>query len=882
MSEFLEILSPSALKDLQSLNNELVKTVSNVKEVNSNMIGAKTPSGSDSAIKALNAELAKQQELYAKVQIQLERYAQAQNRTKISNNALEKSNIALEASIIRKNKALEREEAKQSILSNVYQKTQRQLNLVTAEYNNLSAKKERYNNLTENEEKRLITLTNVSKKYQLTLQGIDTAVGKYSRNVGNYASGFNPLSNAIGQISRELPNFGQSMQIGIMSITNNIGALQDAVKGIVAQNAILKAEGQATRSVMSQIGASILSFNTLLYVGVAVLSAYGKEIGIWVESLFQGDKALKDLTDRQKEFNNARLGGRKDAQAEILELRKYLAVVNDKKLSLEQQKIAQNALLKQYPYYIKSVKDAMLIDGQYSKGVNDLITALEKRKEVEKKSELNVLNRQKLIDLSAELDVQKRLEEQAQLSIKTGVKNGATARTLAIYSDDLRKAQEKRILIQNQIDAITKQTIKNDEDIIKLKKETIGLEYQEEKASKSKVAQKKKEAEQLKQFTEDWFQSEISKLEAIRGKVAETTEEYASYTNQINVLRMLLEQLQGKEVPDTLRKEQLEALDEGIKKMKSYEETVVKTKEETDELRKSTDEWIESFRDGFFADAGLPTLLKALKGDIKDFGVSFTETFLGITQIAQEAFAFITEASNANFANEYANLERQRDIALAFAGDSASARAEIEAEAERRRRDIQKREFQAKKQQALFNIAVDTAQAIVAALPNIPLSITIGLIGAVQAGVVASQQMPQFWKGTDNAPEGLALTQERGREIITDKYGRIKSTGSDKGAQVTYLNKGDKVLNNEKTMDFLMFNNDLNSILTGNGISAPKVDVSNSGMTDSQVNAIVSAIKTKETANISIDKKGIKDYVTNGRQITERMNNRVEFKGRSI
>jgi hypothetical protein len=165
---------------------------------------------------------------------------------------------------------------------------------------------------------------------------------------------------------------------------------------------------------------------------------------------------------------------------------------------------------------------------------------------------------------------------------------------------------------------------------------------------------------------------------------------------------------------------------------------------------------------------------------------------------------------------------------------------------------------------------------------GLPLVIATGALGALQAGIVASQQMPAYWKGTDNAKEGWAWTQEKGREVILDKNGNVKSLGSDKGATPTYLNKGDKVLTAEKTMDFLMFNDDLNNILTGNGINMPKVEVNNQGMTDSQVNAIVSAIKTKETANISIDKRGIRDYVTNGRQITERLNNRVQFKGTSV
>ena len=196
---------------------------------------------------------------------------------------------------------------------------------------------------------------------------------------------------------------------------------------------------------------------------------------------------------------------------------------------------------------------------------------------------------------------------------------------------------------------------------------------------------------------------------------------------------------------------------------------------------------------------------------------------------------------------------------------------------------IAAREFKAKKEQALFNIAIDTAQAAVRTLARTPLPaglpflIATLALGAAEAAIVASQQAPQFWRGTDNAPEGLAWTQEKGREIITDKFGNIKSKGSDKGAQLTYLNKGDKVLNNEKTMDYLMFDNSLNSILTGNNISNPVIEVNNSGISDSQVNKIVSAIENKAEFSQLISNGDLKTVIRKGNTETEIMNRRINF-----
>ena len=60
-----------------------------------------------------------------------------------------------------------------------------------------------------------------------------------------------------------------------------------------------------------------------------------------------------------------------------------------------------------------------------------------------------------------------------------------------------------------------------------------------------------------------------------------------------------------------------------------------------------------------------------------------------------------------------------------------------------------------------------------------------------------------FKTGTDNAPEGLAWTQEEGAEIITDKFGNIKTLGTDKGPMLTNLKAGDKVYNAKETSEML-------------------------------------------------------------------------------
>ena len=483
--------------------------------------------------------------------------------------------------------------------------------------------------------------------------------------------------------------------------------------------------------------------------------------------------------------------------------------------------------------------------------------------------------------LNERIELNKKLiEENKKLKEKFGdffADKGALSKQ---YDENKKAIEENKLVISRyagQIRATYQYEDNALEEINRKKQEKIGLTEKE-------TASNKKQAEQLKQFTEDWFQAEISRLEAVRGKVADTTDEYASYTNQINVLKQLLKDLQGVDSKDTLSKDQLKALEDGIKGMKSYEETVVKTKEETDKLRNSTDEWIKSFQDGFFADAGLPTLLKVLNGEIKGFGENFTETFLAISQISQEALEFMTQSSNAYFENQLYQLAQQRDVAIAFAGESATAREEIERQYDQRQRQLKRQQAKEQQKIALFNITIDTAQAIVASFKTDPTGFLAGIIGAIgilKAGLVASTPIPEFYKGTDNAPEGWAYTQEKGAEIITDKNGKVKSLGSNKGAELTYLNKGDKVFTAQESQ--MMFNNDLNNILVSNGIMMPKVEVNmDTQIITNEIKSLARTIANKESFTIVENDRGRKVYQRKQAETKELLNNVLTIKGYEV
>jgi len=143
--------------------------------------------------------------------------------------------------------------------------------------------------------------------------------------------------------------------------------------------------------------------------------------------------------------------------------------------------------------------------------------------------------------------------------------------------------------------------------------------------------------------------------------------------------------------------------------------------------------------------------------------------------------------------------------------------------------------------------------------------------------VLTSQALVQFLgnlnafeKGTDNAPKGLAWTQEKGAEVITDKHGNIKSLGSSKGASLTMLDAGDKVYNAQKSKSII---ENLRSSKDGELIRRVKESGGNSYdlmRLESLMKEQTQALKNKKEIEIHWDsvQRGLVERVKRGKDIT--------------
>ena len=269
---------------------------------------------------------------------------------------------------------------------------------------------------------------------------------KQKRNIGNYASGFSPLNNAMAQLTREGPAFANSMTTGFMAISNNIPILVDAIAQVKAQNAALRAEGQPTTSTFKQIIGSLFSWQTALSLGVVLLTVYGKEMVNWIASLFKSEEALNANTIATNQLNAARLKGAQSAQDELVTLRLLYQATQDENVSKENKLKAVKELQKEYPSYFGNLSAEQILAGKAASAYINLtnsILASAKARAVEDKL---IENSKKILDLNGQI-----ASSQAEINSVTGKFNKSLANdpNLIIQSNNSKIYDENTKVIEH-------------------------------------------------------------------------------------------------------------------------------------------------------------------------------------------------------------------------------------------------------------------------------------------------------------------------------------------------------------------------------------------------------------------------------------------------
>lgn len=135
------------------------------------------------------------------------------------------------------------------------------------------------------------------------MQKLQEATGNHRLSVGNYAKSWDGLGISVSQVVRELPAAAVSMNTFFLGISNNIPILIDEIQKLKAENKELIAQGKQGKSVIGSLTKALFSWNTLLVIGLTVLSMHGKAIIDWIGSLFKGKAEAIKYADAVDNIN---------------------------------------------------------------------------------------------------------------------------------------------------------------------------------------------------------------------------------------------------------------------------------------------------------------------------------------------------------------------------------------------------------------------------------------------------------------------------------------------------------------------------------------------------------------------------------------------------
>jgi PBP1b-binding outer membrane lipoprotein LpoB len=689
------------------------------------------------------------------------------------------------------------------------------------------------------------------KDVDAELKKLEAGSGRFQRNVGNYASGWSPLSNAIGQITRELPNFGQSLQIGVMSLTNNIGALQDAIKGINEQNKVLKSEGKTTTSALSQIAGALFSWNTVLYVGIGLLSAYSKEIFAFIGNLLKSESEISILAEAQKGLNEAILKGSKNAVSEVNELERLYETTQDVTLSINERKLAIDKLQKIYPTYFGNIEDEKILNGEATATyyhLRDAIVASARAKAIKTKIDEIVSD-----GLETELEL---IEAQAQAIEKYNKNKGkfiqvgaVSAFSSGIETDETRlknvqnrekdlsdfyKNQNKKLKIyEDNLKETQKVTAKYGDPYAKAPKEpkTPKPKAEPKEAEVNRINEIKKQYEREqkeletsfknKTITEEefYYQSIQKATKFIEERIGLSKKEHETEIDFNIDLNAKATDFHNKLIENSLKEletsKYVYGQQEDIAK-KNFDKRFSFIQKLADEDLKRGNDIIKKAQDDIAKQVENYKIQKQAREDLLDKSIEATaEISRTVTDRLMADIERLAELKLQSVdAQEQAELASLDRLTLSE-NERAEKKKQIELEAEARRKAIEKEKIKDLRKFALIQKGVDvaeiissTALAIMRQLGNvadqangsaIPKAIGIGITGAVQLAKVLATPLPQYAEGIESTPtDSFAIVGEKGTELITEKSGKQYLTPNKD--TLTYLPKGTKVTPHHELM----------------------------------------------------------------------------------
>ena len=582
---------------------------------------------------------------------------------------------------------------------------------------------------TEEGAKKANLLRSAIDKNNVKIKENSSALSAQKINIGNYKSALEGLPGPIGNIANKADTLTTTLA--------KIGPVGALVAGAIVA-----------------LSAPLIAFFTKSEKGVEMLerktAGFKAAWNVLVGDMIRGGEKIADTFDKQAKQSTfwtrilsgispglIGLGIRMDVAADSAEN------FTQKQQDLEDQ---ERALIVPRAEALKQIKAAMLLYNDESKSIEIRLKALQNAIDLENKTadaeiehqksvveNIKIINQEKKIAGQLRDEDDKKLQEamakEIDLSTESmGRQIRATARINAARKELMmpieENAKKQKDIEKDAFDSIQKER----------EKSVLNGEKLIDEDLKNFLAASDAEMERVNKDFED--KKQIGELE-VQAAIRDRQRQYEAE-------RMLIESTAGNE---TEARRQIFELNK-----KYIDEDIALVKEQLNTAGLSVEQQIELSNQ--LKDLELENQLLVADDDKKKHDEKLArqkELADGLIQLGSKIFEFSIANTNA----ELSALEEKNRKGIISEESFNKKKAELEIKKAKQERN-----------KALFEIAINTASAIVEALPNIALAAIAGVIGALSAATVLAEPLPKYWTGTKNAKE-VGIVGDRGRELAT-------------------------------------------------------------------------------------------------------------------
>lgn len=170
-----------------------------------------------------------------------------------------------------------------------------------------------------------------------------------------------------------------------------------------------------------------------------------------------------------------------------------------------------------------------------------------------------------------------------------------------------------------------------------------------------------------------------------------------------------------------------------------------------------------------------------MESEIFGFEESFEDSFWKIYREAALFTSSLSSLFNQMTENQIANINKEYEARKAAIANSlmtekskADAMEKLDKEFEKKKKKAARAAAKRTKAIGIMESIIHTASAVAEALPNIPLAIAVGIMGAIQTALIAAQALPTLARGGRLGKGEPGIIGERGPELwVPDTAGTV-------------------------------------------------------------------------------------------------------------